>query len=197
MKNAIIMKKLNLQTGIISIIILLAAFTRIMPHPPNFSPMAAIGLFGAAHFAKKWQAFLIPLIGIWISDLVINNFVYSSHSSNFVWFYGGFYWQYISYVFIIFAGLFIFNKGISVTNTLGGMVSSSGIFFLFSNFGVWAGGAMYTKNISGLITCYAAGIPFIHNTIISDALFTTVLFGTYYLLQTEYSYLKLKHLRYS
>ena len=191
------MKKLNLQTGIISIIILLAAFTRIMPHPPNFSPMAAIGLFGAAHFAKKWQAFLIPLIGIWISDLVINNFVYSSHSSNFVWFYGGFYWQYISYVFIIFAGLFIFNKGISVTNTLGGMVSSSGIFFLFSNFGVWAGGAMYTKNISGLITCYAAGIPFIHNTIISDALFTTVLFGTYYLLQTEYSYLKLKHLGYS
>ncbi|MEE3152399.1 MAG: DUF6580 family putative transport protein [Candidatus Neomarinimicrobiota bacterium] len=191
------MKKLNLQTGIISIIILLAAFTRIMPHPPNFSPMAAIGLFGAAHFAKKWQAFLIPLIGIWISDLVINNIVYSSHSSNFVWFYGGFYWQYISYVFIIFAGLFIFNKGISVTNTLGGMVSSSGIFFLFSNFGVWAGGAMYTKNISGLITCYAAGIPFIHNTIISDALFTTVLFGTYYLLQTEYSYLKLKHLRYS
>ena len=191
------MKKLNLQTGIISIIILLAASTRIMPHPPNFSPMAAIGLFGAAHFAKKWQAFLIPLIGIWISDLVINNFVYSSHSSNFVWFYGGFYWQYISYVFIIFAGLFIFNKGISVTNTLGGMVSSSGIFFLFSNFGVWAGGAMYTKNISGLITCYAAGIPFIHNTIISDALFTTVLFGTYYLLQTEYSYLKLKHLRYS
>ena len=191
------MKKLNLQTGIISIIILLAAFTRIMPHPPNFSPMAAIGLFGAAHFAKKWQAFLIPLIGIWISDLVINNFVYSSHSSNFVWFYGGFYWQYISYVFIIFAGLFIFNKGISVTNTLGGMVSSSGIFFLFSNFGVWAGGAMYTKNISGLITCYDSGIPFIHNTIISDALFTTVLFGTYYLLQTEYSYLKLKHLRYS
>ena len=191
------MKKLNLQTGIISIIILLAAFTRIMPHPPNFSPMAAIGLFGAAHFAKKWQAFLIPLIGIWISDLVINNFVYSSHSSNFVWFYGGFYWQYISYVFIIFAGLFIFNKGISVTNTLGGMVSSSGIFFLFSNFGVWVGGAMYSKNIAWLITCYAAGIPFIHNTIISDALFTTVLFGTYYLLQTEYSYLKLKHLRYS
>ena len=191
------MKKLNLQTGVLSIIILLAAFTRIMPHPPNFSPMAAIGLFGAAHFAKKWQAFFIPLIGIWISDLVINNYVYSSSSSNIVWFYSGFYWQYISYILIIFAGLFIFNRGISLTKTVGGVISSSGIFFLFSNFGVWAGGAMYTKNISGLITCYAAGIPFIHNTIISDALFTTVLFGTYYLLQTEYSYLKLKHLRYS
>ena len=191
------MKKLNLQTGVLSIIILLAAFTRIMPHPPNFSPMAAIGLFGAAHFAKKWQAFFIPLIGIWVSDLVINNYVYSSSSSNFVWFYSGFYWQYISYILIIFAGLFIFNRGISLTKTFGGMISSSGIFFLVSNFGVWAGGTMYPKNFGGLITCYAAGVPFIHNTIISDALFTTVLFGTYYLLQVEYSSLKIKPLKYS
>ena len=191
------MKKLNLQTGILSIIILLAAFTRIMPHPPNFSPMAAIGLFGAAHFAKKWQAFFIPLIGIWVSDLVINNYVYSSSSSNFVWFYSGFYWQYISYILIIFTGLFIFNRGISLTKTAGGMISSSGIFFLVSNFGVWAGGTMYPKNFGGLITCYAAGVPFIHNTIISDVLFTTVLFGTYYLLQVEYSSLKIKPLKYS
>ena len=191
------MKKLNLQTGVLSIIILLAAFTRIMPHPPNFSPMAAIGLFGAAHFAKKWQAFFIPLIGIWISDLVINNYVYSSSSSNFVWFYSGFYWQYISYILIIFAGLFIFNRGISLTKMFGGMISSSGIFFLISNFGVWAGGTMYPKNFGGLITCYTAGVPFIHNTIISDVLFTTVLFGTYYLLQVEYSSLKIKPLKYS
>ena len=191
------MKKLNLQTGVLSIIILLAAFTRIMPHPPNFSPMAAIGLFGAAHFAKKWQAFFIPLIGIWVSDLVINNYVYSSSSSNFVWFYSGFYWQYISYILIIFAGLFIFNRGISLTKMFGGMISSSGIFFLVSNFGVWAGGTMYPKNFGGLITCYAAGVPFIHNTIISDVLFTTVLFGTYYLLQVEYSSLKIKPLKYS
>ena len=191
------MKKLNLQTGVLSIIILLAAFTRIMPHPPNFSPMASIGLFGAAHFAKKWQAFFIPLIGIWISDLVINNYVYSSSSSNFVWFYSGFYWQYISYILIIFAGLFIFNRGISLTKTFAGIISSSGIFFLVSNFGVWAGGTMYPKNFGGLITCYAAGVPFIHNTIISDVLFTTVLFGTYYLLQVEYSSLKIKPLKYS
>ena len=191
------MKKLNLQTGVLSIIILLAAFTRIMPHPPNFSPMAAIGLFGAAHFAKKWQAFFIPLIGIWVSDLVINNYVYSSSSSNFVWFYSGFYWQYMSYILIIFAGLFIFNRGISLTKTFGGMISSSGIFFFVSNFGVWAGGIMYPKNFGGLITCYAAGVPFIHNTIISDVLFTTVLFGTYYLLQIEYSSLKIKPLKYT
>ena len=191
------MKKLNLQTGILSIIILLAAFTRIMPHPPNFSPMAAIGLFGAAHFAKKWQAFFIPLLGIWLSDLVINNFIYISSDKNIVWFYNGFYWQYISYIIIIFIGLFIFNKGVSLSKTFGGIVASSGIFFLVSNFGVWAGSGMYPKNIAGLISCYIAGIPFINNTIISDFLFTTVLFGSYYLLQSEYSSLKIKHLKYS
>ena len=191
------MKKLNLQTGILSIIILLAAFTRIMPHPPNFSPMAAIGLFGAAHFAKKWQAFFIPLLGIWLSDLVINNFIYISSDKNIVWFYNGFYWQYISYIIIIFIGLFIFNKGVSLSKTFGGIVASSGIFFLVSNFGVWAGSGMYPKNIAGLISCYIAGIPFMNNTIISDFLFTTVLFGSYYLLQSEYSSLKIKHLKYS
>ena len=191
------MRKLNLQTGILSIIILMAAFTRIMPHPPNFSPMAAIGLFGAAHFAKKWQAFFIPLIGIWLSDLVINNFIYRSLDANIVWFYNGFYWQYISYVLIIFTGLFIFNKGVSLSKTFGSIVGSSGIFFLVSNFGVWAGGGMYPKNLAGLINCYIAGIPFMNNTIISDFLFTTVLFGSYYLLQSEYSSLKIKHLKYS
>ena len=191
------MKKLNLQTGILSIIILLAAFTRIMPHPPNFSPIAAIGLFGAAHFAKKWHAFFIPLLGIWLSDLVINNFIYSSSDANIVWFYNGFYWQYTSYIIIIFTGLFIFNKGVSLSKTFGGIVCSSGIFFLVSNFGVWAGSGMYSKNIAGLISCYIAGIPFMNNTIISDFLFTTVLFGSYYLLQSEYSSLKIKHLKYS
>ena len=190
------MKKLNLQTGILSIIILLAAFTRIMPHPPNFSPMAAIGLFGAAHFAKKWQAFFIPLLGIWLSDLVINNFFYRNSDSSIVWFYNGFYWQYISYIIIIFTGLFIFNKGVSLSKTFSGIVGSSGIFFLVSNFGVWAGSGMYSKNIAGLISCYIAGIPFMNNTIISDFLFTTVLFGSYYLIQSEYSSLKVKHLKY-
>jgi len=159
--------------------------------------MAAIGLFGAAHFAKKWQAFFIPLLGIWLSDLVINNFIYNNSDANIVWFYNGFYWQYISYIIIIFIGLFIFNKGVSLSKTFGGIVASSGIFFLVSNFGVWAGSGMYPKNIAGLISCYIAGIPFINNTILSDFLFTTVLFGSYYLLQSEYSSLKIKHLKYS
>ena len=124
------MKKINLQTSLIAIIILVAVFTRLIPHPPNFSPIAAIGLFGAAHFAKKWHAFLVTLLGIWLSDLVINNYIYNSSGSEFVWFYSGFYWQYISYVLIILCGSLIFKNSISISNTLSGVISSSGIFFL-------------------------------------------------------------------
>ena len=89
------------------------------------------------------------------------------------------------------------SRKISISTSLGGIFASSGIFFIVSNFGVWTTSAMYPKNISGLVMCYAAGIPFLNNTIISDALFTTVLFGMYYLLQKEFSPLRLKHINYS
>jgi len=56
---------------------------------------------------------------------------------------------------------------------------------------------MYMKNLSGLITCYVAGLPFLQNTIVSNVLFTTVLFGSYYLIQVQYSSLKNENLQYS
>ena len=191
------MKKLNLNLSLISIIIFIAAATRIFPHPPNFSPIAAIGIFGAAHFTKKWYAFLIPLLAIWLSDIVISNFIYSSSSNQFIWFYSGFYWQYISYIAIILTGIIIFRNNISISKTFGASISSSAIFFLISNFGVWFGSSMYPKSFSGLVTCYAAGIPFLQNTVLSNVLFTIVLFGSYFLIQTQYSAVSDKNLNYS
>ena len=191
------MKKLNLNISLITIIIFLAAATRIFPHPPNFSPIMAIGIFGAAHFTRKWYAFLIPLVAIWLSDMVINNLIYSSSSNQFIWFYSGFYWQYFSYIIIILTGVMIFRNKISISKTFGASISSSAIFFIISNFGVWFGSSMYPKNLSGLATCYAAGIPFLHNTILSNVLFTTVLFGSYFLIQTQYSTINDKNLQYS
>ena len=65
--------KLNLRFTVLVAIILLAAFSRIIPRMPDFSPLGAIGLFGAAYFQKKWHAFLIPIAATWLSDLFINN----------------------------------------------------------------------------------------------------------------------------
>lgn len=190
------MKKLNLNISLLIGIMFIAALIRLLPHPPNFSPILAIGIFGAAHFTKKWHALFISLLAIWFSDLIINNLIYKTNTE-FVWFYNGFLWQYGSYIIIILSNIYIFRNKISLAKTLGTAFGSSAIFFLVSNFGVWIGSLMYQKNLIGLLTCYTAGIPFFQNTIISNFLFTIVLFGSYYLIQSEYSSIKNKQIQYS
>ena len=103
-------QKINLRFTVLVALILLCAFSRMIPHMPNFSPLGAIGIFGAAYFTKKWQAFLIPILSIWLSDLFINNVIYSQNNSEFTWFYSGFYWQYFIYLLIPLVGIFIFKK---------------------------------------------------------------------------------------
>ena len=127
-------KKINLQIGVLSLIVVAAAFSRMIPHLPNLSPIGAVGLFGAAHFAKRWQAVLIPLAAVWLSDLFLNNVVYAAYTEGFVWFYGGFQWQYISYILIAFFGMAVFSKKINAKNVLFGALGASLIFFLLSNF---------------------------------------------------------------
>ena len=190
------MKKLNINISLLIGIMFVAALMRLLPHPPNFSPILAIGIFGAAHFTKKWHALFISMLAIWFSDLIINNFIYMNNPE-FVWFYNGFLWQYASYLSIILLNIYIFRNKISLLKTFGTAFGSSAIFFLVSNFGVWIGSGIYSKNLIGLVTCYTAGIPFFQNTIISNLLFTTVLFGSYYLIQSQYSSIKNKKLQYS
>ncbi len=187
--------KIKLQFSFLIAIIVLTAFSRIVPHMPNFSPLGAIGLFGAAHFDKKWKAFLIPIAAIWLSDLFINNVIYAQYYPQFTWFYEGFYWQYGSYLLITVAGLAIFNK-INTSKVLTGALASTVIFFLISNFGCWIGSTFYPQNFSGLITCYIAGIPFAKGTLLSDLVYSGILFGGYYFLQSKVSFFKLPNVKY-
>jgi hypothetical protein len=183
-------QKINLRFSLLTALILLCAFSRIIPHIPNFSPLGAIGLFGAAHFSKKWQAFLIPIAATWLSDLFINNVIYAQYYPKFTWFYEGFYWQYGSYLIITLTGLGILNK-INIPKVLTGTLASTAIFFLVSNFGCWIGSTTYPQNFGGLITCYAAGIPFLKGTLLGDLFYSGVLFGTFALAQYKFPVLRL------
>jgi hypothetical protein len=183
-------QKINLRFSLLTALILLCAFSRIIPHIPNFSPLGAIGLFGAAHFSKKWQAFLIPIAATWLSDLFINNVIYAQYYPKFTWFYEGFYWQYGSYLIITLTGLGILNK-INIPKVLTGTLASTAIFFLVSNFGCWIGSTTYPQNFGGLITCYAAGIPFLKGTLLGDLFYSGVLFGTFALAQYKFPVLSL------
>lgn len=174
--------------------ILLAAFSRVVPHMPNFSPLGAVGLFGAAHFSKKWQAFPVPIAATWLSDLYINNVVYARYYPAFTWFYQGFYWQYSAYLCITLMGIFVFGK-INPQRVVLGALCGSAIFFLVSNFGCWYGNDMYAQNLSGLLACYAAGIPFLKGTVAGDLFYSALLFGTFALAQNRFPTLRRQHVR--
>ncbi|MBA3705217.1 MAG: hypothetical protein H0W84_04780 [Bacteroidetes bacterium] len=169
----------------ITIAILVAAISRMIPHMQNFSPLGAIGLFGAAYFTKKWQAFIIPISATFLSDLFINNVWYAEYNPNFVWFYGGFYWQYGSYLLIALAAILIFNK-VNPGKIAIAALSSTAIFFLITNAGCWLGNPLYPQNFGGLMSCYAVGIPFLKGTLLGDLFYSTVLFGAFYFVQRRY-----------
>jgi hypothetical protein len=180
---------INLRFSVLTALILLCAFSRIIPHMPNFSPLGAIGLFGAAYFTKKWQAFVIPIAATWLSDLFINNVIYAQYYPKFTWFYQGFYWQYGSYLLITLAGIFILKK-ITPQRVIAGALASTTIFFLVSNFGCWIGSTNYPQNFGGLMACYAAGIPFLKGTLLGDLFYSGVLFGTFTLALKQFPFLR-------
>ena len=168
------MKKIKLTyIGVIALI-LFASFTRIIPHMPNFTPIGAMALFGGAYLSNKYYAFIIPILSLWLSDLIINNFIFNYYDQ-FTWFYPGFIWQYASFGIIILMGYFLLKK-ITLKKVLMSSIGSSLIFFVITNFGVWASGSMYPLNINGLISCFVLAIPFYKGTLLGFLFYSSFLF---------------------
>ncbi len=171
-------EKLNLKFPVLCMLLLLAVASRLIPHPANFAPMGAMALFGSAYFSRKYLAILLPIIATWLSDLFINNVIYAQYYPNFTWFYDGFYWQYGTYVLIGLLGLLIFKK-VNLKRVLTGSLVSALIFFLITNLGCWIGNPTYPQNITGLLECYAMGIPFLKGTLLGDLFYCGILFGSF------------------
>ncbi|MEO1515007.1 MAG: DUF6580 family putative transport protein [Bacteroidota bacterium] len=171
-------KKFDLRYGIVIIMILLAALSRLMPHPPNFTPVTGMALFGAAYLNRRWLALVIPLVALWISNLILDNTVYAQYYDGFVWFSPFTIWVYISIAAIVGIG-YIFLKKVSFGRVASVTLLASLLFFFVTNFGSWLASDMYPKNASGLLACYIAGIPFYWKTLAGDLFYTGVLFGIF------------------
>jgi hypothetical protein len=165
--------------------IVFAALSRLLPHAYNFTPIGAIALFGAAYFSDKKWALIIPLTAIWISDLLLNNLVYTAYYDGFTWFTGGALYLYGSIAMIVILGYYLLKK-ITIGRVLGGAVGASVIFYIVSNFGVWVTSPMYPLSLEGLIACYVAAIPFFHNTLAGNVIYSAVLFGGYEYMKYRY-----------
>ena len=157
---------------LLSIMILAAAFTRLIPHPPNFTAVGAMALFGGAYFSEKKFAFIVPMIAMLLTDLIIG-------------FHNGMLSVYFSFVLIVGIGIML-SRNIKFKNVIAASLLSSLLFFVLTNFQMWIQSPLYAKNISGLIACFIAAIPFFHHTILSDLAFVGLLFGFFAVIQTKF-----------
>lgn len=179
-----------------TLIVLVAALTRLLPLPENFSPIAAVCLFGAAHFAHRWQAIAIALAAVMFSDIALNNIIHAEYMDGFTVLYDGWMWQYAMYIITVVFGAWLFKNHITATRTLVGVLGASLLFFIGSNFGVWMSGTMYPMDLGGLVSCYAAGIPFLKGTVAGNLFFTVLLFGVYYAVSKSLPQLRPEHITY-
>jgi len=158
-------------------ITLSAAAMRLLPHPPNMIPIAAMALFGGAYFTNRRTAFLVPLAAMYLSDLALGFFIY-----DFGWFHGFMPFVYAGFIVTVCLGLLI-RRWLSPWTVAGAALISSVLFFVITNFGVWLVSGLYPKTATGLVSCYVAAIPFFRNALVGNAFYTLVLFGGFALAQ--------------
>lgn len=154
----------SLGLAIATMLISFAVISRVLPHPANFAPIAAVALFGGAIMPRRW-AVSLPLIVMIVSDLIIG-------LHPLVMFTWG------SFAVIALISSYRFKK-VSTSNVLYGSLGASILFFVVSNFGVWVEGRLYTRTLEGLAQCYVNALPFFRNTLAGDLVYVGLLFGAY------------------
>lgn len=164
MNKTLITPKFLVVTGII----ILAAVMRLIPHVPNFTPLAAMALFAGTYLKRKELAFAIPVAAMLISDI-------------FLGFHQTMIAVYASFAIIVTVGFYL-RRNAKVQNVVLASLASSVIFFVITNFAVWASGSVgYPMNLAGLTQCYVAAIPFFRNALLGDLFYNAVFFGSFYL----------------
>ena len=138
-------------------LVALLALSRLIPHPPNFTPILGMAVFSGAIINKRFFAYLVPLLAMLLSDLYLG-----FHASMPI--------IYFSLAICVLIGTFI-EARVTILNSFLSISLGVLVFFLITNFMVWYGSGMYESSISGLLTCYFMGLPFVQNTFISSILY--------------------------
>lgn len=156
------MNESRLTTGVAVVLIVLVVTLRLLPHPANFAPVAAVAIFGGAVLPRR-VALCVPLVAMMASDLIIG-------------FYGIMPIVWACYALIVLSSSIWLRRQTMIRGvvlTLG----ASMFFFTVTNFAVWAASGMYAHTWFGLMHCYAMALPFFRNTMLSDSMYTSALFA--------------------
>lgn len=145
--------------------LLIAIAGRLIPHAPNFTPVTAMALFGGATLNNKRLAYILPIVAMFLSDLIIG-------------FHNTMWAVYLAFIATVYIGTKI-NGNIKPLTVITASVASSALFFIVTNFAVWLGSNFYPQNIYGLIECYVAAIPFFNNGLLGDLFYSGILFTVF------------------
>lgn len=163
----------------------IGAFSRLIPHIPNFTPTEGIIIFGVAYLGRTYLTVLLPLLLMYMTDFIINNTVarpFFSEVDGIVWYSNYMIFNIISLLLIVFITSALLKK-ITVLRIISSAFIASVVFYLVSNFGsLFSPTGLYTKDITGLMQSYIAGLPFFRTSLLSNLIFTSIIFGSYYAL---------------
>ena len=149
-------------------LVVLGIVARLVPHPWNAAPVTAIALFAGTYLSKRW-GILLPLAIMVVSDALIM----WHRTAPFNW---------LAFALAGTLGWWL-RRGPTSGRILGASLAGSCLFFLVSNFGVWALEDMSPRTHQGLWECYLAGLAFFRNTVAGDLVYTVLLFGAYAVLR--------------
>lgn len=164
LRETIFQKQLLFPLGIIAV----ACLLRLVPHLPNFTPIGAMALFGGMYLDKKY-AFVLPLVALFLSDLLLG-------------FHATMPFVYGSFVLSGLLGMWV-KQHRTGTRVAFGVLLSSVLFFIITNFGVWLVSGIYERSPKGLLEAFVMALPFFRNTIFGDLLYTTAFIIMYEILQ--------------
>lgn len=156
-----------------------AAMLRLVPHPPNFTPIGAMALFSGAYLGRRWLAFAAPLGALLISDLVLG-------------FYPGVGFVYAATALAVVVGWVVAARRTPLA-VGGAALASSVLFFIITNIGMWLFSGFYPLTADGLAACFVAAIPFFQNSLAGDLVFSAILFGGWALAERSLPVLRESH----
>jgi len=159
-----------------SVLLVLAVFSRLIPHAPNFTAVGAVALFAGYFFSSRRSAFTVSMTSMLLSDIVLG-----PHST--------LVWVYAAFALTVLLGRRVTGAGrpgaFSWTSAALANITAALVFFVVTNFGVWASTPLYPHTWSGLASCFVAAIPFFWNTVSSQIFFGSLLFGIHRLIRRK------------
>jgi hypothetical protein len=150
----------------------------------NFSPLGAMAIFGGAYFNRKWKAFALPLLMIFLSDFILQQTVFKSYGNGFL--YSGWYWVYGAFALMVMIGRWLLKK-VTVAGFLCATLSCVIIHWIVTDLGVWIGSQTYNQNMNGFIACLENAIPYEWCFLTGTLLYGVILFGLFERMKRKFS----------